>query len=229
MSPEPQELIRLTILAEDLLFRDALSRLLEASGFLVVSQHAAAHPFLLGLGTERPRVAVVDLSLESADGLTVLQEAHQLQPEVRLLAIAPRLEHSLMDACFRAGASGYLDRSTARLEALVDALHAISRGNNVFPAHAVEDLLRGTGRRNERSELLRSLSEREREVLAHLAAGADNPRIAHLLHISERTVKAHVSNLYRKLGQDNRTQLALLARQSGLRPPQALASPRPLG
>jgi DNA-binding NarL/FixJ family response regulator len=56
-------------------------------------------------------------------------------------------------------------------------------------------------------------------VLAWVAAGADNGDIATSLQITERTVKAHVSSLYRKLRQDNRTQLALLARQLGIRPP----------
>lgn len=212
-------LIRLSLLDEQALIRDALARLLGGAGFSVVSQHGEAHGFLLGLTREPPDVALVDLSLTASDGMTVLQEAHQLSPAVRLLAMAPRLEHRLMDECFRAGASGYLDRSASRFDALVDALHAIARGNNVFPAHAVESLLRAAGQRNEQAELLRTLSEREREVLAYLSVGADNPRIAALLRISERTVKAHVSNLYRKLGQENRTQLALLARQSGVRPP----------
>lgn len=199
--------------------RDSLTRLLEGAGFRVVSAPEAAPPFLASLGHEHPELAIVDLSLESADAMTVLQEAHQLYPRVRLLAMARQLDHGIMDACFRAGASGYLDRSTARFDALVDALHAISRGNNVFPAHAVESLLRGAARRDSRADMLRTLSDREREVLAYLSVGADNLQIAAMLRISERTVKAHVSSLYRKLGQENRTQLALLARQSGVRPP----------
>jgi DNA-binding NarL/FixJ family response regulator len=64
-----------------------------------------------------------------------------------------------------------------------------------------------------------SLTVREREVLAYVSAGADNLKIASHLKISERTVKAHVSSLYKKLGPENRAQLALLARQLGIRPP----------
>src|SRR5205823_4283287 len=161
----------------------------------------------------------------SVGAMTVVEEAHQLYPEVRILVLSATLDTDAMDRCFRAGAAGFLDKSSARVEALIDAISAIARGNNVFPAHAVESLLRAAGRRNEGSELLRGLSEREREVLAYLSIGSDNTQIAQKLEISERTVKAHVSNLYRKLGQDNRTQLALLARQSGIRPP-AGAAPR---
>ncbi len=212
-------LIRLTLLDEQVLARDCLSRALEGAGFAVVGGHSDAHAFLSGLSSERPNVALIELNLSGADALTVLEEAHQLQPEVRLLVLSTELNPDLMDRCFRSGAAGYLDKSSARLPALVDAVNAVARGNNVFPAQAVESLLRGPSRQSEASNQLRGLSEREREVLAYLSAGSDNLLIASTLRISERTVKAHVSNLYRKLGQGNRTQLALLARQSGVRPP----------
>jgi two-component system, NarL family, nitrate/nitrite response regulator NarL len=210
-------------LDEQALMRDCLARLLEAAGFVLVGQHSDTHGFLTGLNTEKPTVALLELSLGAGDGLTVLEEAHQLQPDVRLLVLSATLDPDVMDRCFRAGAAGYLDKSSARLDALIDAINAVARGNNVFPAHAVESLLRAPSRRNEASSQLRGLSEREREVLAYLAVGSDNLAIAATLKISERTVKAHVSNLYRKLGQDNRTQLALLARQSGVKPPAQLA------
>jgi two-component system nitrate/nitrite response regulator NarL len=219
--------VRLSILDEQALMRDALARILESAGFAVASAHQDAHAFLTALGHDRPGVALIDLALSGGGGMTVLEEAHQLFPDVRLLVLAPVLDPDVMDRCFRAGAAGYLDKSSARVEALVDAINAVARGNNVFPAHAVESLLRASGRRSEGSELLRGLSEREREVLAYLSVGADNTQIAEKLKISERTVKAHVSNLYRKLNQGNRTQLALLARQSGIRPPAQWTPPKP--
>lgn len=216
---QPAGPIRLTLLDERNLFRDCLARLLESAGFAVVSHHPTAHAFLNALELERPQVALLHLDEGGGENLTVLEEAHQLHPKIRLLVLACALTSDAMDRCFKAGAAGYLDVSTARVEALVDAVNAVARGNNVFPAEAVESLLRAPARRGHSADLLRNLSEREREVLGYLSVGADNLQIAELLSISERTVKAHVSNLYRKLGQDNRTQLALLARRSGLRAP----------
>jgi two-component system nitrate/nitrite response regulator NarL len=220
-------MLRLSILDEEVLFRDCLVRLLEANGFIVGGQFGEAHAFLTSISQERPRVALLEIALQSADGLTVLEEAHQLSPETRLLVVTRGMDTDFLDRTFRAGAAGYLDKATTRLQAVVDAIHAVIRGENVFPMHAVESLLRSPGKRSESAELLRVLSDRERQVLAHLSVGADNLQIATLLRISERTVKAHVSNLYRKLGQDNRTQLALLARQSGVRPPSQNPPPVP--
>lgn len=62
------------------------------------------------------------------------------------------------------------------------------------------------------------LTQRERQVLERIAVGDDNQKIASALNISERTVRAHVSGIYRKLGSENRAQLAILARQLGVRP-----------
>ncbi|HVG60038.1 MAG TPA: helix-turn-helix transcriptional regulator, partial [Hyalangium sp.] len=70
--------------------------------------------------------------------------------------------------------------------------------------------------------VLNSLTQREREVLAYVAGGADNLKIAAHLQIAERTVKSHVTQLYRKLGAENRTQLALRACHLGVRPPPDL-------
>ena len=199
--------------------RDCLHRLLEAAGLVMLPPYAEPGAFLAALAVERPQVALLDLSESGLEGLTLVEEAHQLFPEVRLLIITSRLEPELMDRCFRAGAAGYLDASTAKLEGLTDAIQAVVRGNHVFPAHALESLLRAPSRKSPGGALLQGLSDRERDVLSYLSVGADNLQIATRLKISERTVKAHVSNLYRKLGQDNRTQLALLARQSGVRAP----------
>jgi DNA-binding NarL/FixJ family response regulator len=70
--------------------------------------------------------------------------------------------------------------------------------------------------------VLSALTQREREVLAYVAGGADNLKIAAHLQIAERTVKSHVTQLYRKLGAENRTQLALRACHLGVRPPPDL-------
>ncbi len=96
----------------------------------------------------------------------------------------------------------------------MDAAQALARGERPVREGAVAPpplRTRGTG-------LLDDVTGRELEVLAYLAAGHDNHRIAAELRISVRTVKAHVSSLYRKLGAGNRTQLALEAQRRGVRP-----------
>jgi two-component system nitrate/nitrite response regulator NarL len=129
----------------------------------------------------------------------------------------------LLDRSIAAGAAAYLDVRTSACDDVVHALGLLARGERAVSAHMLSTVFQAT--RTTEHERLRPLSTRERQVLAWVSAGADNGDIAESLQITERTVKAHVSSLYRKLRQDNRTQLALLARQLGIRPPQRSGHP----
>lgn len=208
---------RVCLYEEQTLLREALAQLLLQAGFTITSVHAQARSWLACLGLERVEVALIDPWLAGDGDLTLLQEAHHLHPEVRLLVLSGQQTADGMEACLAAGAAGYLEKGSATAQSVVDAVEALAMGNNVLPVSAVESLLRGASTAPERGPLS-ELSSRERQVLGHLSIGSDNAKIAVQLGISERTVKAHVSSLYKKLCQKNRTQLALLARQAGLRP-----------
>ena len=135
-----------------------------------------------------------------------------------MLVVASSADPHGMEQCLQAGASGYINAQSSGVDSLLGAVRSLAQGTHVLPSELVDTLLRVDPRTGAAAHLLSLLSAREREVLGYVAAGADNLKIASLLGISERTVKAHVSSLYRKLSQENRTQLALLARQLGVRP-----------
>jgi DNA-binding NarL/FixJ family response regulator len=208
------------------LLRDSMSRALRVAGIPVVSQHSEPDSFLSGLKENPPEVAIVDLLALSHDAFEILAEAHQFHPDVRILALLPEADASSVERCLQAGAAGYLDKRASDCDALISAIFALARGDRVFPSLFLETFVRTRTHSSPSSGLLHALSNRERQVLSYLANGTDNGTIAHALKISERTVKAHVSSLYRKLHQQNRTQLALLARQLGVRPPvESLSQP----
>lgn len=211
---------RVALCIQSALLRDCLGSALEAhGGFLVTGQHGEVRRFLTQLELERPTVAAIDVLREDGGRLAVLRETCQFHPELEVLALIEGTDSRLIDLCFQAGAGGCLDVQSSQLGGFIEALGAVARGQRVFPGQFFESLLQPRPRVPQETSVLGVLSAREREVLTFLAAGADNLKIASLLHISERTVKAHVSSLYRKLGQENRTQLALHARQLGIRPP----------
>ncbi len=213
---------RVSILEDQSLMRQSLSEILQDAGFSVVGQYADPAAFLSHVGEDNPAVAIIDLVLQDRggapqqDGVAVVKEIHHRYPEVGVLVFSGCVEPSMVDRCYREGASGYLDKLSAERDSLVGAVRAVARGERLFPVHLLESPLRAAPQ-PPINPLLQSLSLREREVLTYVAAGADNLKIATLLGISERTVKAHVSSLYRKLGSENRTQLALLALQLGVR------------
>ncbi len=212
--------IRIAILDSVALSRDCLSRSLRAAGVTIVGEYADERLFLGGLGDDRPELAIVDVT-HVQDPLSLMREARQFHPNVQLLVLATGASADGVERLVDCGAAGYLDKLTAGMESVLEGARAIVRGDRVVPADYLSSLFAPRDDHG-RQSLLRDLSTREREVLSCIAAGADNLQISSHLHISERTVKAHVSSLYRKLGQRNRTQLALLARQVGVRPPDSL-------
>ncbi|MGQ0504187.1 MAG: response regulator transcription factor [Myxococcaceae bacterium] len=206
--------ISVAVLDDQLFVREAICAALQTAGLRVVGRYAEGEAFLRGLDSEPPRAAILDLILRETSGLAVLEVAQRRHPEIPVLVLSGSVEPGIVERCFELGASGYLDKATTHAGAIVEALNGIVSGKRIFPMQAMESLAdlsvpgESSGRR-----VLNGISTREREVLAHVAEGADNLKISALLNISERTVRAHVSNLYRKLNVENRTQMALLAQK----------------
>lgn len=208
--------IRVGLLMESRLTRDSVARALRSEGFQVVGECKDGLELIHMLEIDRPNVVVVDL-LPSGQ-LELIQQLHDQFPDVRLLLLCQTVDSRLLEQCLQAGASGFLNSTLSGCESLFGAIRSLFEGTQVLPGEMMDQLLRVDPRTGAASSMLSLLSAREREVLGYVAAGADNLKIASMLGISERTVKAHVSSLYRKLVQENRTQLALLARQLGVRP-----------
>jgi two-component system nitrate/nitrite response regulator NarL len=206
--------VRVSLLDGQLLRADALARVLTDSGYTVVGRHTRTDSFLSGLSQEQPQIACVDVSLDD-DGVGALAEARQFHPNLHVLALGDG--PGALDRCIAAGAAAYLDARTSVCNDVLHTLELLARGERAVSAQMLSTVFQVT--RAPEHEQLRPLSARERQVLSWVSAGADNGDIAASLQITERTVKAHVSSLYRKLRQENRTQLALLARQLGIRPP----------
>ncbi|MGQ0507433.1 MAG: response regulator transcription factor [Myxococcaceae bacterium] len=224
--PAPTE-IRAAILEDELLVRESLADVLEHSGISVVARYSDPIDFLRRVASYHPMVALIDLGLKRAadgggmDGLAVLKQLRSSLPEVQALVVSGNRDVRMVEECYRAGAAGYLDKATAGSDSVVTAVKALARGERLMPAD-LNPFTQPPALPSSRGPSLGILSDREREVLSYVAGGVDNLKIATLLSISERTVKAHVSSLYRKLGSENRTQLALLARELGIRPPEGI-------
>jgi two-component system, NarL family, nitrate/nitrite response regulator NarL len=213
--------LRLSLLDGQALRGDAVARALTQAGHAIAGRHVHGDDFLGALAQEQPRLAIIDVELPGEDGVQVLAEVRQFHSGVQVLALGDG--PGRVDRCIAAGAAAYVDARTASCDELLRALELLARGERAISAELLTSVF--SPARPQEHERLRPLSTRERQVLAWVSAGADNGVIAKSLQITERTVKAHVSSLYRKLHQDNRTQLALLARHLGVRPPPETSSP----
>ena len=149
----------------------------------------------------RPHVALVDLFLQSESGAEVAEELRSRDPAIRVLLIsgAGRISPAVARA---AGASGFVSKDWGAAD-VVRAVRMVALGQEVFePGPAEQNGI--------------ALSEREREVVGHIAQGLPNAEIARALHLSPHTVKEHTSGIYRKLDVRNRAAAVKRAQGMGL-------------
>ena len=187
--------------------RQGLRVLLEVQDGIAVAAEAGDGPAALALAAEHvPDVILLDLKLPGMDGIAVLGELAAQDSPSRVLVLTSMTEPAAAAAALRAGAAGVLYKDVDP-DALVRAIRAVHDGHFLLAPEAAGFLLR-SGRPGGG---LDALTSREREVLAELAHGRSNREIARALHVSEKTVKTHVSSVLTKLGVADRTQAALVA------------------
>lgn len=161
----------------------------------------------------QPDVVLMDLLMPKMDGITATATIRRAQPDIEVIALTSVLEDASVVAAVRAGAIGYLLKDT-QADELSSAIHAAAAGQVRLAPQAAARLMNEV-RAPENPEML---TEREIEVLRLLAQGQANKEIARTLHIAEKTVKTHVSNILAKLGLQSRTQAALYALRIGIAP-----------
>jgi DNA-binding NarL/FixJ family response regulator len=156
-----------------------------------------------------PDVILLDLKLPVLDGLGVLAELRDRGLPSHTLVLTSVADQASVTVAMRAGAAGFLYKDVDP-DALVRAVRAVHDGNTVLAPEAAGSLVRSRAR-SAAVAGLDALTAREREVLAQVAEGRSNREIARRLHMSEKTVKTHVSSVLAKLGVADRTQAALYA------------------
>jgi len=159
----------------------------------------------------RPDVILMDLLMPEMNGVAAIKAIKAELPEIEIIALTSVLEDKAIFDAIREGATGYLLKDTESHK-LCEAIKAASVGQVQLSPEVAARLMREI-RAPESPE---TLTERETDVLLALTRGLSNSEIAEALFITERTVKAHVSNILGKLGLASRTQAALYALKNGL-------------
>jgi DNA-binding NarL/FixJ family response regulator len=167
----------------------------------------------------KPDVVLMDLRMPGVDGLTAIDRIGQLPDRPAVVALTTFDADSYVIRALRAGASGFLIKSTPP-EDLISLVRVAADGHTVLSPAATRRLVAAQADDQAAKERalakVRDLTERETEVLGCLGAGMSNAQIAKRLSLSEATVKGHVSRTLDKLRCDNRTQAGLLAHDAGL-------------
>ncbi|WP_340681702.1 response regulator transcription factor [Amycolatopsis coloradensis] len=210
--------VRVLIVDDQALFREALATLLEVQPEIdVVGEAANGQEAVRRCAELRPDVALMDLRMPVLDGIAATARLRAEQPDVRVLALTTFDDDEDVFAALRAGAVGYLlkDVSSTRL---VEALVAAQRGESVLQPSVAAKLVARVARLPAEAPrpLATPLSERELEVVRLLAGGRSNREIAKTLFLAEGTVKNLVTSVLSKLQVRDRTQAALRAKELGL-------------
>jgi DNA-binding NarL/FixJ family response regulator len=210
--------LRVMVVDDHPLWRDAVERDLAAAGMDVVAVAADGREALARFPAARPEVVVLDLQIPPPDGVAVTAEVVRQQPDVRVLVLSASGEHADVLAAVKAGATGYLVKSASR-EELLTAVRRVAQGDPVFTAGLAGLVLGEFQRISEEPTSDPSeprLTERETEVLKMVAKGLSYRQIAERLVLSHRTVQNHVQNTLTKLQMHNRVELTRYAIEHGL-------------
>lgn len=217
---------RVMVVDDHPMWREGVARDLTEAGFLVVATSGEGRQAIRVAAAARPDVVVLDLQLPDISGVEVILGLRAALPDVRVLMLSASGEQqSVLDAV-KAGATGYLVKSTAPAEFL-DAVRRTAAGNAVFTP-GLAGLVLGEYRRlaagpgqdpdpaGGAEPATPRLTDRETEVLRLVAKGMSYKQIAQRLGLSHRTVQNHVQNTLGKLQLHNRVELTRYAIERGL-------------
>ncbi|MEY9837687.1 response regulator [Streptacidiphilus sp. EB103A] len=161
-----------------------------------------------------PDVVLMDVKMPGTDGIEALRILKERGNPARVLVVTSFTEHRTVVPALRAGAAGYVYKDVDP-EALAGAIRSVHAGHVLLQPELAGALLADESPRGGPQGRGGTLTEREQEVLGHIADGRSNREIARALHLSEKTVKTHVSNILMKLDLADRTQAALWAVRNG--------------
>jgi DNA-binding NarL/FixJ family response regulator len=210
---------RVLIADDHAIVREGVKMILaKESDFEVVGEAQDGRQALELVERMKPNVVVMDISMPEMGGIEATQQVKERYAGVNVIALTMHEDESYVFKLLRAGASGYVLKRAAAQD-LVQAVRAAAKGEAfLYPSVArkvVEDYLKRveTGEERERYD---GLTEREKEILTHIAQGLSNQQIAQKLYISIKTVQTHRAHILEKLGLHDRTELVRYAIRKGL-------------
>ena len=209
-------MINVMIADDHSMVREGIKALLELDGDIKVIEEAVdGNDCLDKFKKVKPDVLLLDINMPNLNGIDVLKNIRSHKMNVKVLVLTVHNEVEYLMKAIDIGVEGYILKDSESSE-LKNAIYEICKGESYIQPSLIPLLNAKRIEKSEDSDKIHELTKRELEVLTLLAVGMYNKEIAEKLNISERTVKNHISNLFKKLGVTDRTQAAVFAIRNNL-------------
>ncbi|MGI6452568.1 MAG: response regulator [Syntrophomonadaceae bacterium] len=206
--------VRVLIADDHSLVREGLRRLLEMDGnFEIITEVGDGQGAINIARKAQPEVILMDVNMPGTDGITATRVIKREFPSTKIIALTIYEDEKVVEMV-RSGVSAYVLKDVVGSE-LIDTIHRVIKGEVVIHPRVASRLVREITGNNRRKEEIK-LTKREKDVLSFLVKGKSNKEMADLMFISEKTVKNHLTSLFRKLGVKDRTQAAVYALKNGI-------------
>ncbi len=208
--------INVMIADDHSMIREGLKQLLELDGdFKVIAEACDGEDCLNKLAVQIPDILLLDINMPNLNGLEVLQKIRSENIKIKVLVLTVHNEVEYLLKAVDIGVNGYLLKDSGSAE-LKKAIISVMNGEDYIQPSLIPVLNSKMIDRNHDNALIEELTRRELQVLKLLAVGKYNKEVAEELEISERTVKNHVSNIFKKIHVTDRTQAAVFAIRNNL-------------
>lgn len=203
--------IKVMLTDDHALMREGIKHLLEFDGSIEVIEEASdGIECLQKLEKIHPDILLLDINMPEMNGIEVLEELKRREDPLKVLILTVHSEVEYLVKAVDIGANGYILKDSGSSE-LKQAINVIMSGESYIQPSLLPALNSRLINRDVDQDKLRTLTKREIEILTQVAGGMFNKEIAVNLNISERTVKNHISNIFRKIDVSDRTQAAVFA------------------
>ena len=203
--------VKVMLVDDHVLMREGIKQLLEFDGSIEVIEEAGdGEECLEKLASVRPQVLLLDINLPKMNGIEVLKEIKRRNLDVKVLILTVHNEVGYLLEAVDIGVDGYILKESESAE-LRKAIFTGGNGESYIAPKLIPQLNSKLVSRDKDRDKVKLLTQRELEVLVQVANGMLNKEIATQLNISERTVKNHISNIFKKIDVPDRTQAAVFA------------------
>lgn len=208
--------IRVMLADDHILMREGIRQLLEFDGSIsVIAEANDGEECINKLLESKPDVLLLDINMPKKNGIEVLEEINKRNIDVKVLILTVHNETEYLLKALDIGVNGYILKDSESAE-LKRAINEVIKGENYIQPSLIPALNSRLVSRDIDKDKIDSLTKRELEVLIQIANGMFNKEIATSLDISERTVKNHISNIFKKIDVSDRTQAAVFAIKNDL-------------